>query len=306
MSSNELATQFINTVDSERLRAETALYISVFQERIEEPAGKSILDMSRAELAHWFGELGIFQISTLSKRVTFLKKYARWCANAGYPVNNELFDFKVADIDTSKAMKKDVFFSVAELRAALDNFPPKDGYYDLPFLYLSWMGVPKKAILELRDEDVDIIGNSIHVTAGGEHYVCVSSLIANDLKEYSKVREATRNKKSEYTVYPDQSGRFIKNMLSAKSNKVGKPIKLAHVEGRYEYLAVSGLLLGEKNVSISNVELSGRFYRIYQAEKELGKFPIVEFNTEFASLRANSLIFMKDTYINYSKVAATL
>ena len=69
---------------------------------------------------------------------------------------------------------------------------------------------------------------------------------------------------------------------------------------------MSGLLLGEKNVSISNVELSGRFYRIHQAEKELGKFPIVEFYTEFASLRANSLIFMKDTYINYSKVAATL
>ena len=240
---------------------------------MEEYAGVDIAQMNNKEASAAVSELDISSLATLYSRRVVIRDYLDWCRD------NHVFE-DVSDefltvlsskkIDISPGIARMLFRDEDDLILSMRKvYPLGNGYFEPVVLALAWLGLKKQDALYLRDDDVDLRERRI--------YDCDGNVIASDfsdgvheiLYDFAETRVGLRdNRTGTYQVVKDYSyDRFIKRFAVFESEKIGKPLTIAHLESAVNKMNQRYVSLGyPPRLTFSNVWKSGRCHALWVLE----------------------------------------
>lgn len=284
MYNQEIKTRYLNTICSEASRVSAERYLIRFSKQAEDPSGVDIGDMTQEEIKLCLESMNYYSFSTIRTDIYILKEYVRWY-NKYIKLTDEspLDGLSARDIDLTKSFRRNLLKDERELVDVVSQLPIDEGHPEIPVLLLSWLGLEIDDIIALKNEDVYVLNNTMFVKTPIGGTIRIQNKYMHDaLMEYSIVKSATRQHRSEWKVFSDDLGFFVKNMLPANSRIIGK--RLTADMARKKVAHFYGSLSDDfKKASLSLVILSGRMHRIMMYEKANGNVPIEVFVSEFKS-----------------------
>lgn len=250
--------------------------ISLFQklEKLEDAMQKDFAAMNREEIISCIESFDYLSYATLRSDLVLLKNYVIWYNDNIEKVDIEIVENLLAkDFDLTNSIKKNLIKDENELRASLSFRKASEGYYEIPILCLSWLGLTPEVIVNLKNEDVYAKNGDVFVKTPNKTIMVKSEFIKTVLMEYSRVKTASRETKlsSSYRyVFSDDMGYFIKYMYPPGSKFIGSRVSTKDISKKitqYNNIFVPDKF---KKVNISEVLKAGRLYRIYEEEQKTG------------------------------------
>lgn len=202
-----------------------------------------------------------------------LSLYIDYCRenNLFEGITGAVLDVVTPSIDPSKAIAKSFFKDEEDLLTSLRKVTQFDNGYPEPvYLALAWLGLERKQIISLTDNQVDLENRKIYNEKGNVIVDGFSDRIFEILNDFATRRTGEReNGQTKYTVYKDTSyDRFLKKFNVANSAKMGKPITDTQISATINKMNVRYVSLGNKpKLTHSNVWKCGRFYELYELEQ---------------------------------------
>lgn len=236
----------------------------------EESKGKDIFYFTAEETGAFFEANGMIEPSYLRTQLGMLATYGDWC-NREIPNSSDhhLRDYHVSDFPFGKYFAPLVTKSPEELCSKMlmvyeiDSAQPA-----MAALCFAWLGIDCGDALKLRHEQVDAKHGKIFSPTGEVIVSSMPECIRDMLEVYAKTNVAERTQNRTFTVVADDIGFFIKKMVSANSNKVGKPIIKNQIQSLIGKLQIlyNGTTGNDQTLNYTNVQRSGGFYRLRQME----------------------------------------
>lgn len=236
----------------------------------ESEYGKDIVEMSSKEMIDGLAQMHLLNYASVRSVLSIIKRYAAWYnSNIKNISLDEIMSITATKVDLSQSLREEIIKDEAELRATMSFLSASEGYFEVPIMLLAWSGLTLKEILELKNEDVVVRGNTVFAQTGRKTTRINSDYIVDTIKEYKAVRSSTRPHRGDWEVYPDDIGYFIKNMIVKDSKFSGKRISAGNVRNRIDVYGAT-LPDGYKKITPDNVLLSGRLHRILESEIATG------------------------------------
>jgi len=237
----------------------------------ESSLDKDIAVMEASEILGILEQIGHLNYMTLRVDVYLLKRYAKWYNQHVCTTDlSKISSLSAMDVDLSKAFNAGLIKDEDELMGVLSFIAASDGYFEIPVILMSWLGLTLEEILSLKNEDVIFKDNSVFMQTHRKMICTDSDRIVSALREYKSVKSSIRSHRGDWIVYPDDLGLFIKNMVTKDSKFLGRPVTTSIVRKKIEQYNrnIPGNM---KQITVDNVLLSGRLHRILESEITTGK-----------------------------------
>ncbi len=214
--------------------------------------------------------------SALRNVLVNAKRYINWTIENGVFVDPAAGFLEITETELEPPTKaasqyfKDEEDLLAALHAARDFH---EGYPEIPYLLLSWLGIDKRDIAAMKDDQVDLDSRTIKDASGNVIISGFSDAIKDALEAYVACDGAYRDRGSSPSwVTKDKSvDTFIKKFLTKNSANFGElttPNQLDYSvsEARKIYNRIGG----KRQLTQGNVLKSGQFFRLAELEKTQG------------------------------------
>lgn len=237
----------------------------------EREFGKDAAQMTREEAIRAVTSLDFDEMGTVSNTISVMSRYVKWCIQERvFPdVNVGFLSISPSDIDASGPIGELCFPSESAFISALASAAPFNvGNPAPPFLALTWLGLDRKTIASLRENEVDLTSRT--VSHNGKLLVSgFSDELLSIFREYTGLHESMRNSRGPRTVSRDDStGGFFKKYITSGSSKTGEEYAVRQLNAAV-YL-VNRAYVGQGNpprLVITNVLRSGRLCTLLELER---------------------------------------
>ena len=284
MYNETVKLNYIASIEMQSVKDAIKSLFNKIGDKIEAPQDKEIASMSREVVIDGLERSGYQSVSTMRTEISHLTDYFDWYSKNVQVVDENIKTIIPSDISLVTSIRENLFGSVDEIGLSLISFPPDEGYYHAPICCLMWLGLEVDEILNLKNEDVFLIGADMFVRTPSKIIQVESKYVYDTLLEYSKSIYGVRTHYGDREVYADDIGYFIKSFLSKNSTRLGKRIKPINVRRK---LAASNaqLNMGVKRVTETSVLTSGRLYRVREEERKNGSISMATFINEFKTTK---------------------
>lgn len=292
--------EYLITISNENSRkAGKSLFNRI--EDVELYYSQDIADLKANDLKHALGMMHYLSFATLRTDLSLLKDYIYWSNNNISPNDyNAIKVINAKDIDISEAICEELFKDEDELKASLSFWSASEGYFESPIACLSWIGLDIKQILNLKNEDVYIENGTMFVRIPDRTIQIESDYIYEVLLNYSKTKSATRKHRSDWVVFADDIGYFIKNFIPS-SKFAGRRMTPLLVRRKITKCNLT-LPDGLKKITLNNILLSGRLNRIMLEKQKTGALSDSMFVNEFNKKEQRYINDIKRIYEYYEQV----
>lgn len=271
MYNAEIKEQYLST-RQEDVRLRLAQIFGQVSDLIEQPCNKDVAEMSIEELRHAFKAFEFTDVGAARPVLYALQTYNRWAHSTNQPFafTDALEAFSErTDVDYTIGIRKYILPSPEELVSTITRLYPIDaGYEVLPALIFAWLGLSCSDAIRLKSAAVDFAQRQLTLLDGTIYPYEVPEAFWGPLLVYSKTRTATRFVNSEYPVYADDLGFFLKKMLPRDSKRQGKPYEVGQISANitdFCYRCEEQLHF-RPTFNYTTIMKSGVFYRLYQFE----------------------------------------
>ena len=148
-----------------------------------------------------------------------------------------------------------------------------EGYPEIPYLLLSWLGIDKRDIVAMKEDQIDLDSRTIKDASGNVVISGFSNAIKDALEAYVSCDRVFRDHGANPAwVIKDKSiDTFIKRFFTKDSNHYGEPPTTGQLDSRVNEAAkVYKKNGGKKKIAQGNVLRSGQFFRLAELEKAQG------------------------------------
>ena len=214
--------------------------------------------------------------SALRNVLVNAKRYVNWVIENDVFVAPAAGLLKISETDLEPPTKAatQYFKDEEDLLAVLHSVRDfHEGYPEIPYLLLSWLGIDKRDIAAMKDDQVDLDSRTIKDASGNVIISGFSDAIKDALEAYVSCDGAYRDHGSNPAwVTKDKSvDTFIKKFLTKNSDYFGElttPNQLDYSvsEARKIYNRIGG----KRQLAQGNVLRSGQFFRLAELEKAQG------------------------------------
>jgi len=300
MYNEAVKCEFIESLDQDVLKQFVKSFFNRTDRLFEKKLGKDLAEMNDREIVDNFKKLPQISYATVRTHLAIVRKYLKWYNNNISPVDmTEINKISTYDIDISLCLSKVIIKDEKELEVSLSFLSAKDGYFEIPTLLLSWYGITLDEILDLKNTDVMLKENYALIRTPNKTYKITSEYTINCLSDYKFVKSSKRKHHGVWTVYPDDLGYFIKNMVQKNSKITGSRVLDKNVRKKitqYNRLLPKGF----KEVTVDKVLLSGKLNRLVDFENKFGSIPQEVLLTELGG-KQSSLKEVTALYESYKK-----
>lgn len=267
----EIKEQFLATLPKEAGK-NIRWRFSHISEVFEVSQQKDIAEASLQELRDGFSTFAFIDVNAARSVLTWFRAYNRWAHSTNQPFAFtdalEVFSERT-DVDYTIGIHKYILPSPETLVSAITRLYPIDaGYEVLPALIFAWLGVPCSDAIRLKSDAADFARRQLTLLDGTVYPYEVPEAFWGPLMVYSKTRTATRFVNSEYPVFADDLGFFLKKMLPRDSKRQGKPYEVAQISANitdFCYRCEEQIHF-RPTFNYTTIMKSGIFYRLYQFE----------------------------------------
>lgn len=273
MYNQEIKERFLSEYDSKSSYVSTRSTLLDNIGEYEKFLCKDIAEMTKDEAVRAINSLEMCEYSTATTSITTLKAYAKWCKVNGYfkESNFGISEITIDDVDPTSIMSKilfrdenDFIYSMRKVRSF------DEGYPEVVYLALAWLGVDQKYALIMKDSAVDLVNRKIYDEKGNVIVNQISDGVLFVLTEFVRCNVVQReNGTSVYDLIKDLSvDRFIKKFCVRSSEKMGQPFSTNQIWSSTFKLNRAYTELGyAPRFTYTNVQESGGLYRIWQLEQ---------------------------------------
>lgn len=249
-------------------------YRSVFtsSEEFEGRFGRDVAEFDALQFAELIESHAWVEPDSVRTVLGAYASYADWYCEETGRREHSLRSYNLSDFPYADKLRKTLTVDAGELRnRILQVYDADSGQAAIAALCFAWMGISKKDMVVLRKEQVDTSAGKIFDTTGGVIANSMPDPIKELLDIYAKTQSAVRVQNQTFTVYADDRGFFIKRMITANSNKAGKPISavqitewVGNLHDKYaELFGVEEAL----PMTCANIQRSGGLYRLHEMAK---------------------------------------
>lgn len=271
MYNAEIKEQFLATLPEESGK-NTRWRFSHTSEVFEAPQQKDVTEASLRELHGVFSTFDFIDVSAARSVLTWFRAYNRWAHSTNQPFafTDALEAFSErTDVDYTIGIGKYILPSPEALVSTITRLYPIDaGYEVLPALIFAWLGVPCFDAIRLKSDAVDFAQRQLTLLDGTIYPYEIPEDFWEPLLVYSKTHTATRFVNSEYPVFADDLGFFLKKMLPRDAKRQGKPYEVAQISANitdFCYRCEEQLHF-RPTFNYNRIMKSGVFYRLYLFE----------------------------------------
>lgn len=272
MYNQEIKERFLSSEFGESFRGKGIVFNFEKLSREEERLSKDIAEMTIEEAREASGEFQLDELSTVYQAGSMVKRYVKWCMSERvFPDIPGGFLFFTPDwVDASVVLRELCFQSEESLLDAIRVVSGYDqGYPDTVGLALSWLGLTKREVLNLKESDVDMEERCVYLN--GEKVVDgFSDRIYEVFQTYLTTDTAQReNGTTIRTVYKDKStDGFLKKFNPHGSAKMGTGISARQFDA---FLSRAGIKYTDRGnpprLTFENVWKSGRLNALFMLEQ---------------------------------------
>ena len=270
MFNQEIKEKYI----ASRTKSVQTQYKNLFasSEAFEERLGKDLAEFPQREFAEFIESHTWIEPDSVRTILGACASYADWYCDE--------FGFKEHDLRTYDLLRFPYAASLSRVLtanpASLINriahvYDADSGQPAMAALCFAWLGFDSKEAIALRKEQVDTVAGKIYDVSGNIMISHMPEEIRECLHVYGRTQSAIRVQNQTFTVYADDRGLFIKRMITANSNKSGKPITTTQIAGWIVELRDKfAELFGEHAalpLTYTNVQRSGNLYRLHEMAK---------------------------------------
>lgn len=270
MYNEAVKCEFIESLDQDVLKTFVKSFFNRTDRLFEQELGKDLAEMNDCEIVENFKKLPQTSYTTVRTHLAILRRYLKWYNNNISSIDmTGINKISMYDIDISGFLSKSIIKNEEELAGILSFLSSQDGYFEIPTLLLSWNGVTLSEILDLKNTDVVFKENYALIRTPIKTYKITSEYTIRSLLDYKSVKSSTRQHRGVWTVYPDDLGYFIKNMVQENAKIIGQRVSAANVRkkiAQYNRLLPEGF----KEVTVDRVLLSGKLNRLVDIENKFG------------------------------------
>lgn len=247
--------------------------LNVVTTQFEELLGKDLAQFSKTEALSMLAHTGYFNTQTLRTIIRVSKEYCRWCIERKVfnTVYNPFDHIQITDIDLSETVRHKLISSpekYAEIVRSVHD--PHDAYMDTPVMCFLWLGIRYQDMLSIRSDDMHPESRSLFVPSLNQTYRHIPQEITDILQTYRDTKVSSRfSGKSNYPVYEDDIGMFIKRMLPQRSVLRGAPIGYRNLSQSFHiFNEAYGASIGAPfPLDQDSIARSGMYWQLYVMEK---------------------------------------
>lgn len=267
MYNEEVKQRYFNQIRNKSTCHSASIALSKVEEHLNDDIAKSF----RTEIINALENCDYISYSTLRTELYIINDYINWY-NKHIEVTNVsiIKNITSGEVDLSKSIRKNIFFSPEEVKNSTRFWPAKEGYFVPVVAYLYFLGFNNTEIINLKKSDVYEENGKVYVTSNKKTVVVDEDFIAKDLIAYSKVKNATREHMGTWIVYSIETGKYIRNFYTFdRKNKC--PVSAMTLRSKF---TECNKLLGSdyKNITERVLDCSGRLYRVMQEEERTGDY----------------------------------
>lgn len=212
----------------------------------------------------------------LRRTLVSAKRYTNWAVENGVFAAPAAGFLEISETDLEPPTKassqylKNEEDLLAVLHSVRDFY---EGYPEIPYLLLSWLGLDKRDIATMKDDQVDLDSRTIKDASGNVIISGFSDAIKDALEAYVACDGALRDHGSNPAwVTKDKSvDTFIKRFLTKDSKHYGEPPTVGQLDSRVsEARKIYNRIGGKRQLTQGNVLRSGQFFRLAELEKTQG------------------------------------
>lgn len=245
-------------------------FVRVFKaaEPFEQIFQKDLAGFNRDELLNFLNSLEMANPLTIKKYLSRIHQYQK-------DVNpyNQYLEHPLSkdDIDLVPAMRKNFFKSFSDVMIEVQKARPLNaGYPEPAILAFAWMGFESDEIGPIEKKDVNLVQGYVLDQWHGQKIKMENSVL-EVLRAFDGVTTSYRDTRGTFVVYAEKTPYFLKRMFREDSKK--KPLEPKPFTAREITTVISGLKQAAAvngntvHINYADVQRSGQFYRLYQAEQ---------------------------------------
>lgn len=303
---NEEKQCFLDGLSDGKADQQTKSFLSNIFTKFELAFSKDILNFSKDECRDSIVSLGYIWRNPIRMAIWRIQAYVKWAIEQNIVETSTWMSFSADDIPSSLIMRGEIIKSPVELAKILrDIHDVKDGYIMLPAMCLAWYGVSLDEMVALKKKDISF--DKMTINTGQREIRIDNDQLANILVEYSNTQIIRRkNIHGHIQMVACDSDMFFKRFVipNTKTCKQ-KPVEKKTISndvfvGNNDYMEMGG----EKHLSIQNTIVSGRLYRLFQAERDAIVFDLKSAIVDICEVKPNRYYAIKDyesLYLDYKK-----
>ena len=233
---------------------------------------KDLYEMTSDELSVSLSMLDITSYSTLRQIMSFIIDYIDWCQATRITAitNNSARNVEIYDIDIKKSLLKSFIKDEQSLIEVIETvYDLNDLSYMPVVLCLFWMGFDVANLFELKDSDVDLSSGFVKFK---KRKFKIPNTFIEVFKKYLSVDEGSSQiyDSKHRTKYKEKTDKYIKRICFEPNKIFEKPINRIVINSQLMNFRRKYFEETQANVDYgsSSIRLSGKFFRIYQFEKQ--------------------------------------
>ena len=231
----------------------------------EESLNKDIAQFTKDELISYYSQAEFCNPSYVVEQLKILRKYRIWYnENVEHCVISVVSSDLADEIDSSEAIKKNLFFSLDELIDTLEDLSDIYDLTDICSYILSWYQVKLNKSVELKKTDVrddgDLVSIHLHDRVLKISHVRAAGLIKKYRDTVVMEREFTANKGD----YEENNSVYFIRSFKKEPSKKAAPVSASAIQQRRNDRAK---MFGISDIDYRNVMLSGELCMVSDAVK---------------------------------------
>lgn len=268
----EIKEQFFDTLPKTAV-AGMRWQFQKISDTLEEPLQKDLSESTIDEIRVGMRGFDVIDVQSARTIIGWLCAYNRWAheTHQDFVFTDAIEDFdERTDIDYTVGVKRLILPSPEVLVSTVTRlYPIDEGYEVLPALIFAWLGLTCPEAVALKKPAVDFETRKLTMPNGIIYPFEIPEVFWEPLEVYANTRVATRFVKTEFPVFADDLGFFIKKMLTRGSKKVGKPYTAAQIAANITTFAYKyDETFHERPLfTYTTIMKSGMFWRLYQLEQ---------------------------------------
>lgn len=232
-------------------------------EDFESKFGKDLHDFSDEETIELLNSFCLTSPLSLKQYASCISKYQSW----GLSKNIVRKPISKYDIDFVSAYKKSYYTSFSDLKSDLQSVIELDqGYSSVVALCFAWLGIQPADVGKVSKSDIDLKNGTLSYKDMDK--IKIDSEILQILRSYANLTVAYRTQGQTFEVYPLPSEYFLTRMATKNSRKTSREVTIQDISQEISIISekVNSKFGKEAHITYQNIQRSGEFYRLHQAE----------------------------------------
>jgi hypothetical protein len=256
--------------------------IGVFENQYK----KDLIDFNFEDIVSLFERNGWKKTSTFNRNKSVLVSYIDWCRINGKLSGNvhSIERLQFDDITGQKKFEIESFKSFEDLKDCANSVYNSEGVndsdkfiIDISVLYLSWIGFKKEEIQRIKKDDISFINNTINsklfsykVSNVNQYIMDVLSICVNIEGYTTNNRFGEANRKyneNEFLIRTGKSAKVLQDDVVPDSYFNNMATRFKNITSKFSPVDK----YYKKAITSKTIYDAGRYYRLYEYEKENGK-----------------------------------